>query len=48
VNHDLKLGPDTAEGVAAFLDKRAPEFQASVTQHSPHYPVAWPAAQGQV
>ena len=44
VNHALKLGPDTAEGVAAFLEKRAPEFRASVARDLPAYPIPWPAA----
>jgi len=44
VNHELKLSPDTAEGVAAFLEKRVPDFRASVAQGTPSYPIPWPTA----
>lgn len=43
VMKDLKAGPDAAEGVASFLEKRSPEFPARVSRD---YPVAaphWPA-----
>jgi len=42
VNHELKLGPDTSEGVAAFLAKRTPDFRGSPTRDLPTYAVPWP------
>ncbi len=44
VNHGLKLGPDVAEGVAAFLGRRPPGFTSRVSRDLPAYPVAWPWA----
>lgn len=45
VNHELKLGPDTAEGVSAFLEKRDPAFTSRLDRDLPAYPVPWPKAQ---
>lgn len=42
VNHELKLGPDVAEGVAAFLGKRPPAFTTRVPRDLPAHPVGWP------
>jgi enoyl-CoA hydratase/carnithine racemase len=42
INHELKLGPDTAEGVSAFLEKRDPAFLSRMDRDLPAYPVPWP------
>ncbi len=43
VMKDLKAGPDAAEGVASFLEKRAPEFPARVSQDYPSDAPRWPS-----
>lgn len=47
LNHQLKLGSDVTEGVAAFLDKRTPTFRSSTTRDLPAYPISWPDAHAQ-
>jgi enoyl-CoA hydratase/carnithine racemase len=42
VNHELKQGPDTAEGVSAFLEKRSPIFTSRMARDLPTYPLPWP------
>lgn len=42
VMKDLKAGPDAAEGVASFLEKRAPAFHARVSESYPDDAPRWP------
>lgn len=47
VNHQLKLGPDVTEGVAAFIEKREPRFSSSVRAGSFEALPAWPGRPSQ-
>jgi enoyl-CoA hydratase/carnithine racemase len=42
IMRDLKRGPDAAEGVASFLEKRLPSFPAKVSRDYPEHAPTWP------
>ncbi len=43
---ELKTGPDAAEGVQSFLEKRPAEFTAGLDEHVPAMLPEWPARPG--